>query len=139
MMMESEVANPFLRTVRQVHQDRDITYMMLSLYRMTIAVIRPPSVCVKTVPNAHPLKLLKLAITLPNHPSPSAPEGMNKIGTKAGTRENSESCVFRTQRSGGGVEPDEAFSMNSKYTPASPEVRHAKVTATNPRKGRIIR
>jgi hypothetical protein len=65
--------------------------MMLSLYRMTTAVIKPPNVWVKTVPTAHPLKLLKVEVTLSNHDVPAAPAGDTKIGTRAGTREKSES------------------------------------------------
>ena len=64
--------------------------MMLSLYLMTTAVIKPPNVCVKTVPMAHPLKLLKLPMTFSNQDAPAGPEGMTKIGKRAGTSEKSD-------------------------------------------------
>lgn len=43
------------------------THIMLSLYRMTMAVIKPPRVCVRTVPMAHPLKFANLLPTLASH------------------------------------------------------------------------
>lgn len=73
--------------------------MMLSLYRITIAVINPPKVCVKTVPTAHPLKFENAAKSLPIGPDPSELP-LNSIGTIAGMREKSDNWVFRTHKSG---------------------------------------
>jgi hypothetical protein len=112
--IEMEVANPFLYHQFTLSIKLGMTHMILSLYLMTTAVINPPKVCVKTVPIAHPLKLLKLPITLSNHPAPAGPVGKTNIGTNAGTREKSESWVFRIHKSGAGPLPPPPFRMNSK-------------------------
>ena len=143
-----DVANPFLWVGQRLHliwsvtclrPRPDPTYMMLSLYLMTTAVIKPPNVWVNTVPRAHPLKLLKLPITFSNHDAEAGPEGMTNIGKMAGTSEKSDSCEFRIHRSGAGPLPPPPFRIYSKYTPANPEVMHAAVTAMNPLKGCMVR
>ena len=63
------------------------------------------------------------------HFSELQPELEKMMGARAGSRENRESCTFRTQRS-----PGEFLRTISKYTPARPEVKHAATTAMKPLK-----
>ena len=120
MTMESEVAKPF---------------MILSAYLITRAVMSPPRTCVRTVAQAHGVKLANRWViegTLCEE-EPEGDEGAMMIGTSAGSSEKRESCTLRTQRSV--VEP---LSTISKYTPARPEVKHAAATARKPLKGTMV-
>jgi hypothetical protein len=119
MTIESDVAKPF---------------MILSAYLITRAVISPPRTCVRTVAQAHGVKLANRCVmegTL--WAVPEADDGAIMIGTSAGSSEKRESCTLRTQRSV--VEP---LSTISKYTPARPEVKHAAATARKPLNGTMV-
>jgi len=118
--IEREVANPF---------------MILSAYLITSAVISPPRTCVRTVAQAHGVKLANRWViegTLWAE-VPREGDGAMRIGTSAGSSENRESCTLRTQRSA-----VEFLSTISKYTPARPEVKHAAVTARKPLNGTMV-
>ena len=86
MTIESEVAKPF---------------MILSAYLITRAVMSPPRTCVRTVAQAHGVKLANRCViegTLWAE-EPEEDDGAMMIGTSAGSREKRESCTLRTQRS----------------------------------------
>jgi hypothetical protein len=120
MTIESDVAKPF---------------MILSAYLITRAVMSPPRTCVRTVAQAHGVKLANRCVmegTLWAE-VPEADDGAIMIGTSAGSSEKRESCTLRTQRSV--VEP---LSTISKYTPARPEVKHAAATARKPLNGTMV-
>ena len=73
-------------------------FRILSAYLMTRAVSKPPKTWVRTVAHAHTPKFSKRLVL--NKPDVfDDPE--NTTGTSAGSRENSESCTLRTQRSAG--------------------------------------
>lgn len=100
---------------------------MLSEYFMTIAVTKPPKTWTLTVAQAQGPKSWKNADIHPaTLPSVFACCVM-RMGAMHGMRLNRDSWTLRTQRS-----PGEFFRTISKYTPASPDVKHAATTAKKP-------
>jgi len=118
--IEREVANPF---------------MMLSAYLITRAVRSPPRTWVRTVAQAHGVKLANRCVSDGTLCAGASGEGDGAmtIGTSAGRREKRESCTLRTQRS-----VLEFLSTISKYTPARPDVKQAAATARKPLNGDIV-
>lgn len=114
-MIDNDVANPL---------------RILSEYLITIAVTKPPKTWIETVAHAHPPKFLNRSR---KNPRELGGEDVQRMGRSAGRSENSESWTLRTQRSA-----LEFLSTISKYTPASPEVKQAAVTAPKPFSGLMM-
>jgi hypothetical protein len=122
---------------------------MLSLYLITIAVMRPPNTWMKTVSQADHEKFfrrregasgkldMKVCVGVWSFVKASEEVGCDdlsrRIGRIAGTKENMDNCTFLIHKS-----VFEFLSTISKYTPASPLVKHAVTTATNPFVGSIF-